>query len=78
MLIRVIIFIALAALCISLYRKWQAANARKRADARAAATMRKCAHCGVHLPEPDAIKSGEHYFCSDQHRIAYDEQHRND
>ena len=29
--------------------------------------MVKCSHCGVHVAETEAIKKGEHYFCSQQH-----------
>jgi uncharacterized protein len=29
--------------------------------------MVKCAHCGLHILENEAIKSGQQYFCSQQH-----------
>jgi uncharacterized protein len=28
----------------------------------------RCAHCGVHLPQAEAIGDGQHYFCSAAHR----------
>ena len=30
--------------------------------------MVRCAHCGVHLPEHDAIAEGELHFCGEAHR----------
>ena len=30
--------------------------------------MVECAHCGLHLPENEAIRDGEQFFCSKQHR----------
>jgi len=29
-----------------------------------------CAHCGVHLPESDAVRDGDHAYCSPAHRLA--------
>lgn len=39
-----------------------------RARERAVEAMRACAHCGVHVPESEALIDGAHAFCSDQHR----------
>jgi uncharacterized protein len=37
----------------------------------AAAPMVACAHCGVHLPRPDALADGEgRLYCGDEHRLA--------
>ncbi|MGD9000299.1 MAG: PP0621 family protein [Granulosicoccaceae bacterium] len=30
--------------------------------------MVSCVQCGLHLPEKDAIRDGDHFFCSEQHR----------
>ncbi len=29
--------------------------------------MVKCSHCGIHIAETEALKKGEHFFCSQQH-----------
>jgi uncharacterized protein len=34
----------------------------------AAKNMVRCAHCGLHLPESEAISDGRQYFCSQEHR----------
>lgn len=31
----------------------------------------KCAHCGLHIPEKEAIKEEERFFCSEEHRQRY-------
>lgn len=31
--------------------------------------MVRCAHCGVHLPEHEALREGEDYYCSTRHRL---------
>lgn len=44
--------------------------ARKPAAPPAPAAMIACAHCGVHLPQSDAVGSGAQWFCSEAHRLA--------
>ncbi|MBL8324334.1 MAG: hypothetical protein JNJ89_05180 [Rubrivivax sp.] len=35
------------------------------------ATMVACAHCGVHLPRPDAVQDAQgRSFCGEAHRLA--------
>ena len=33
--------------------------------------MRKCAQCGVHVPEGESTQSRGHYFCCEAHRDAF-------
>lgn len=35
--------------------------------------MVRCAHCGVHLPRRDALLARGETFCSQEHRIAFEE-----
>jgi uncharacterized protein len=30
--------------------------------------MIACAHCGVHVPQSDAVAGEGHYYCCDEHR----------
>lgn len=30
--------------------------------------MVQCAHCGTYVPGEDAIRDGERFYCSEQHR----------
>ena len=36
----------------------------------ALASIVACAHCGVHLPQADAIGQGDRFYCSAAHRDA--------
>ncbi len=79
MIIRLIILIALVSLLIFAYRKLTGASqADKPSDADLPNTMKKCEHCGVHLPQAEACRHNDHYFCSEEHRQAYLEQHPDD
>lgn len=43
----------------------------------AAEKMVSCAHCGIHLPQSEAIDGpGALHFCSQEHRLQYDSQRR--
>ncbi len=33
------------------------------------AVMVRCAHCGVHLPGPDAVAAGPLHYCCAAHRV---------
>jgi len=35
---------------------------------RAGERMVPCSHCGINIPESEALTAGEHYFCCDEHR----------
>lgn len=32
--------------------------------------MVRCAHCGVHFPETDAIRDNNNVFCCEKHKLA--------
>ncbi|OIQ83897.1 hypothetical protein GALL_342900 [mine drainage metagenome] len=36
---------------------------------RPAEQMVLCAQCGVHLPEGESLRSGEHCYCCEAHRV---------
>ena len=37
--------------------------------------MVRCAHCGIHFPQSEALAGGEHRFCSPAHRAAGPRDH---
>ena len=76
MLVRIILLAVIIALAMSMIRKWKAQQDGQSADNATTPAMKKCAHCGVHLPQQDAIRSGDLYFCSETHRQAYAKQHQ--
>jgi uncharacterized protein len=53
---------------------WLAKGFRRRGAARDAPAssseqhMVTCGHCGLYLPQGEAIAEGNKYFCSDEHR----------
>lgn len=38
-------------------------------------SMVSCAHCGVHLPQHEALPGRGGVFCGEPHRSAYEEAH---
>lgn len=44
-------------------------NTRSARGPRAAEKMVLCAHCGVHLPEGECLRSGEYCYCCEAHRV---------
>jgi len=73
MLVRLIIFIVLVGLLIFVYRK--ITNMKSTKKAVESTSMKKCSQCGVHLPEKDALRHNDHYFCKQAHQQAYLDQH---
>lgn len=71
-LVRLILLILLAALLYRMLRRWQDRKAaRKKPVARDQGHMLACAHCGVYVPEQDAVRDGERVYCSEAHRLAH-------
>jgi uncharacterized protein len=74
-LLRLILLAILGAL---LYRSWRRWRDRRlsRSGARAGAKvhdqgrMVACRHCGLYLPQQDAVRDGDDFYCSDAHRRA--------
>lgn len=76
MLTRLIITVVLVAAIIYLYRKYTATkNSPMPKSKPGQPAMKRCAHCGIYLPETDTIKTDQLHFCSDQHRLEYQKQH---
>lgn len=67
------IFLVLVLLAVSLYvvkylrAKLDAPQKRIKKDENTKNKMVKCLHCGLHIPEQEAIKQGDKVFCSLEH-----------
>ncbi|MCW8918517.1 MAG: PP0621 family protein [Gammaproteobacteria bacterium] len=48
-------------------RRPAASDTSRPADA-TIATVVRCAHCGLHVPQGEALKSGDRYYCSEEHK----------
>lgn len=43
-------------------------HAERRSASRAPETMVRCAYCGIHLPQADALRGRQGWYCSTTHR----------
>ncbi|HVL00311.1 MAG TPA: PP0621 family protein [Dongiaceae bacterium] len=75
MLTRLIFIAVLVAAAWFLYRKYVTG---KKIDipgtGKNQALMRKCAHCGIHLPETESVQLEGLHFCSEAHKLEYQKQ----
>ena len=67
-----VIFWLLYRLILTLLSKGRrpAADTSRPANDAAIATMVRCAHCGLHVPQGEALQNGDHYYCSKEHQEA--------
>ena len=65
-----LLFLGLAAYLVFKALRRRDGNDRRadRADPRAPERMVACAHCGVHLPESEAIADDGRHYCCAAHR----------
>ncbi|MFN3581738.1 MAG: PP0621 family protein [Pseudomonas sp.] len=71
-LIKLIILLLVAFALLTLWRKlkiWQGAR-HAPPDPQKPALMVRCSHCRLHLPQDQAVRSNEQWFCSSEHRDA--------
>ncbi len=69
LIIAVIFWIVFSALKDWLNRPSQPGRPSKRAGG-AIEQMVKCAYCGLHVPESEAVRADGRYYCSNAHRDA--------
>lgn len=72
-LIRILVIAAVVWLAYTLFRRWLAAKTPPSPGmgGRPQERMVKCAYCGVHVPESQALRSGNLSYCSPEHRDAH-------
>lgn len=80
MLFRLILFVVICFLAYSLYKKLQKGDSSNKTSSQennqdASLAMKRCAKCGVHLPEKDSIQYQTLHFCCEDHKKAYLEDH---
>ena len=66
-------WLMLLAIAYVAYRWWLRATAsRPSGPARGRVEqMVKCAQCGIHFPQNEAVLGESHHFCCEQHRAAW-------
>ena len=62
-----LILIALAIIVMLVKRMWLTPRTGGPRNKHLPGEMVQCEHCGVYLPEPEAIRDGERCYCSKQH-----------
>ena len=67
MLTRILLLGIVIALAIMLYRKIKRAQQSKASSTGVTPAMRKCAHCGVHVPQAEALAHDNRWYCSRAH-----------
>jgi uncharacterized protein len=66
-LILILVAVAIAYWIIRSYKKKLDKSGRRR-SAPAGEDMVRCAQCGLHLPRSEGVASGDHFYCSPDHR----------
>jgi uncharacterized protein len=66
--LRLIIILIGLWLVLTIIKRALASHRKPPSDKPAVAKMVVCAHCGVHIPESEAIRDGDRCYCSEEHR----------
>lgn len=67
MLLRLLLTAALIGAAIWLWRNRQRQASSTKSAEPTNEIMRRCAHCGVHVPQRLALSAGGHHYCSQAH-----------
>jgi uncharacterized protein len=69
--VRLLVLIAVIVLAWLLWRRFLAPKPqrlRRKRKPREVTRVVKCAHCGLHVPENEALQVEQDYYCSEEHR----------
>lgn len=66
--LRLVIILIGLWLVLTLVKRALASRRKSPSDKPAVAKMVACARCGVHIPESEAVRDGNKYYCSEEHR----------
>jgi uncharacterized protein len=66
--LRLVIILIGLWLVLILIKRALASRRKSPSDKPAVAKMVACAHCGVHIPESEAVHDGDSHYCSEEHR----------
>lgn len=67
-LLRIIIILVGLWLVLTLVKRALASRKNKPSQAPHLAKMISCDHCGVHVPESEAVHDGDRHYCSEEHQ----------
>lgn len=66
--LRLVIILIGLWLVLTIIKRALASRRKSPSDKPAVAKMVACAHCGVHIPESEAVHDGDSHYCSEAHR----------
>ncbi|VEE14489.1 PP0621 family protein [Ectopseudomonas mendocina] len=66
-LFRLLFWIAVIFAAVWIWRRYMSKPKSTRPTEAAAAPMVRCAHCGVHVPKPQALSQDKQWYCSRAH-----------
>lgn len=66
---RLIFLFAIVAVVYLLFKSWRSKASEKQPEV--VEDMVRCAHCGVHLPMGESVRSGDQFFCCADHLDAH-------
>ncbi|BAV33229.1 hypothetical protein SCL_0911 [Sulfuricaulis limicola] len=67
-LLRLIIILIGLWLVLTIIKRALASLQKPAPDKPAVTKMVACAHCGMHIPESEAVRDGNRHYCSEEHR----------
>ena len=71
-----VILVAVALIILAVRGLWRSSRPAGRRGQKSA-HMVQCAHCGIYIPEHEALVNGDRFYCSATHlKDASDKQHR--
>lgn len=71
-LIRLLIIAAIFWIVFAAIKEWLSPSKQTpRRGAEEIERVVKCAYCGLHVPESEAVRARGHYYCSTAHRDAH-------
>lgn len=70
-LFRLLVIAAIVWLTLRIFRNWQEKNTmakNKTIKDSQIKNMVQCSKCGIHLPEQEALKSNNQFYCCEEHK----------
>ncbi|MBI5782369.1 MAG: hypothetical protein HZA69_01350 [Gammaproteobacteria bacterium] len=67
-LLRITIILIGLWLVLTIVKRALASRRTPPTDKPVVARMVACAHCGVHIPESEAVRDGDKYYCCEEHQ----------
>ncbi|HKM16344.1 MAG TPA: PP0621 family protein [Marinospirillum sp.] len=79
LIVRLVVFVLLFWVGFRIWQYWQthqieSKNNQINKNEDGSETMVRCEKCQIHLPQGNAIKAGEYYFCCQEHQASFEKE----